>query len=75
MIVLMSEMTDELQQMILQLYRKSQKVGLKVNMKKTKLMFIDYIPDQIHVDDEVIECVQEKISSGQKIGPCLDQEN
>ena len=38
-------------------------------------MFIDYIPDQIHVDDEVIECVQEKISSGQKIGPCLDQEN
>ena len=37
-IVLMSECTDELQQMIMQLHRKIQKVGLKMNMKKTKVM-------------------------------------
>ena len=39
----MSESTDELQQIILQLHRESQKVKLKMNMKKTKMMFNNYI--------------------------------
>ena len=34
-IVLMSESTDEQQQMILQLHRENQKVSLKMNMNKT----------------------------------------
>ena len=33
-VVLMSELTDELQQMILQLHRVSHRVDLKMNMKK-----------------------------------------
>ena len=44
-IVLMSELIDELQQMILQLHRESQKVVLKMNIKKTKEMFNNYIQD------------------------------
>ena len=54
-IVIMSELTDELQQMILQLHRESHKVGLKTNMKKTKVMFNNYILDlKIKIDDEII---------------------
>ena len=41
-IVLMNELMDELQQMILQLHRESQKVGLKMNIKKTKVMFNNF---------------------------------
>ena len=59
---------DELQQMILQLHKESQKIGLKMNMKKTKVMFNNYIPNHvIKVDDEIIERVQEYIYLGQKI--------
>ena len=38
-------------------------------------MFNKYIPDhEIRIDDEVIECVQECIYLGQKIGVCSDHE-
>ena len=70
----MSESTDELQQIILQLQRESQKVGLKMNMKKTKLIFNNYISENKIEIDEVIECVQEYIYLGQKIGSCPDPE-
>ena len=54
-IVLMSELTDEPQQMILQLHRESQKVSLKMIRKKNLLMFHNYILDhEIKIDDEVI---------------------
>ena len=57
-IVLMSESKDKLQQMILQLQRESQKVSLKMNMKKTKVMFNNYILDhEIRIHDEVKKCV------------------
>ena len=39
----MNETTDELKQMILQIHRESQKVDLKINIKKTKVMFNNYI--------------------------------
>ena len=56
----MSDSIDELQQMILQLHKESQRVGLKIYMKKTKVIFNNYIQDHtIILDDEVIECVQE----------------
>ena len=62
--------------MILHLYRESQNVSLKMNMKKTKLMFNIYtIAHEIRIDDEVIECVQEYNYLGQKIGTCPDHEN
>ena len=53
----MSESTDELQHMILHLRRERQKVVLKMNMKKTKVMFIH----EIEIDDKVKECDQEYI--------------
>ena len=62
----MSESTNELQQMILQLQRESQKVDLKIFKKKTKVKFNNYIQDhEIKVDDEAIECIQKYIYLGQ----------
>ena len=40
-----------------------QKVGLKMNIKKTKLMFNNYIVKyEIKINDELIECVKEKFT-------------
>ena len=44
-IVRMSESTDEMQQMFLQLHRESQKVDSKMNMKKTTVRCNNFIPD------------------------------
>ena len=42
--------------MILRLHRENQKVGLKMNIKKTKVIFNNYILDpEIRVDNKVIE--------------------
>ena len=72
----MSESADELQQMISQLHKESQKIGLKMNMKKTKVMFNNYIPNHvIKVDDVMIERVQEYIYLGQKISANPNLEN
>ena len=48
-IVLMSQSTDELQQMNLQFCRESQKMVLKMNIMKTKMMFNNYILDDIKI--------------------------
>ena len=66
----MSDSTNELQQMILQLHKESQKVGLKVN----KVMFNNYILDHEVEIHEVKECLQYYIYLGQKIGTCRDHE-
>ena len=57
-IVLMNESPYKLQHMILQLDRQSQKLGLKINLKKTKMVFNNYILDHGITIDEVIEFVQ-----------------
>ena len=61
----MSKSAEELQQMILQLHRESQKVGLKINMEKTKVMFKNYIQDHEIKIHELIECVEECFYLGQ----------
>ena len=67
----MNESTDELQQMILQLHRQGQNVGLKMNMKKIWMMLNNYLlSHEIKIDDEVIECVHKYINWRQKIGAC-----
>ena len=64
-IVLVSESTNEAQQMIMLMNRKVQKVVIKMKMKKTKVMIINYKRDhEIRIDDEVIECVQEYMYLG-----------
>ena len=41
---------------IIKLYRESQKVSLKIDIKKTKIIFNNYIPDyDIKIDYKVIE--------------------
>ena len=51
----MSESTDKLQQVILQLHKESQKMSLKMNMKKIKMMFNYYIQGhEIEIHGEVI---------------------
>ena len=58
----MSKSTDELERMILQLHRESQKVGLKMFMKKTKMMFNNcLLNSELEIYDEVIEYVQDYI--------------
>ena len=70
-IVLMSELIDDLQQKILQFFKVSHIMGLKINMKKTKLMFSNYIlGNEIKIDDEVIKCIQKYIYLEKKIGAC-----
>ena len=52
----------QLKQMILQVHRERQKVGLEINMKKTKVMFNNYILDHdIRMYNQVIKCVQDYI--------------
>ena len=42
--VLMNELADTLQKMILQLHRGNQKLCFRMNRKKPKVMFNNYIP-------------------------------
>ena len=45
--------------MILQLHRESQKADLKMNMKKTKMMFNNCILDhELKIKYEVMKCIQ-----------------
>ena len=61
--------------MILQLHKKIQKVGFKMNMKKNKVIFNYFMRDnKIEIHDEVTKCVQNYISLEQKIGACSDHE-
>ena len=72
-IVLFSDSGEELQQMMAELNRESLKVGLKMNRKKTKVMFNSFIqPQQIKIDDEAIEVVEDYIYLGQNIKASYD---
>ena len=58
--VSMSESTGELPQMIMQLHRESQKVSLKMNIKKTKVMFSNNMRyHKLIIDNEVDGMCQE----------------
>ena len=67
-IVLFSDSGEDLQDMIEDLGRESLKVGFKMNMKKTKVMFNSFAqPLQIKIGDEVLECVDEYVYLGQTV--------
>ncbi|XP_069989510.1 uncharacterized protein [Penaeus vannamei] len=70
-IVLLSESADEMQQLLNDLNRGSLKVGLKMNKKKTKVMFNSRDPsEQILVQGEALEVVdkllERKLKSAQR---------
>ena len=67
-IVLFSESAIGLQQMLEELNRESLKVGLKMNKKKTKIMFNRHIQaEQIQIQNEALEVVDEYVYLGQLI--------
>ena len=67
-IVLISEKGEELQQMIEELHRESRRVGLSMNMKKTKVMFNDHAQkQQINIMNQALEEVNEYVYLGQTI--------
>ena len=67
-IILFSDSANQLQQMVNELNRESLKVGLKMNKKKTKVMFNSLVQEErIEIQDEVLESVNEYIYLGQLV--------
>ncbi len=59
-IVLLCTSGEDLEKMISDIHRESLKVGLKMNMKKTKIMYNKHlIGQQIMVGNEALELVEE----------------
>jgi len=67
-IVLISSSGTELEQMLNQLSNRSHDLGLRMNMKKTKVMFNEYcLEHPLHVGQEPVEHVQEYVYLGQLV--------
>ena len=67
-IVLISNNGEEAQEMLNELNRESNKLGMKINMKKTKVMYNDYtniIP--VHVGTQEVEKVNDYVYLGQLV--------
>jgi hypothetical protein len=59
---------EELQDMLKQLDTESSKLGLKMNMKKTKVMFNKYAPERaVTINGSVVERVEEYVYLGQLV--------
>ena len=68
----MSESTDELQQMILHLHRESQKMVLKLIMKKNMMMF-NIRHHEIEIYDEIVDVSKITFTYNKKIAACRDR--
>ena len=70
---LMAESKEELKSLLMKVKEKSEKVGLKLNIKKTKIMASHPITSW-QIDGETMETVRDFILGGSKItadGDCL----
>ena len=63
---LMAESEEELQSLLMKVKEDSEKVGLKLNIQKTKIMASSPITSW-QIDGETVETVREFISLGSKI--------
>ena len=63
---LMAEREEELKSLLMKVKEESEKVGLKLNIKKTKLVASDAITSQ-QIDGETMETVADFIFLGSKI--------
>ena len=63
---LMAESEDELKSVLMKVKEESEKVGLKLNIQKTKIMASGPITSW-HIDGEMVETVADFISGGSKI--------
>ena len=67
-IVLISSSGTKMEQMLNQLSNTSHDLGLRMNMKKTKVMFNEYcLEHPLHVEQEPVEHVQEYVYLGQLV--------
>ena len=63
--MLMTESEEELKSLLMKLKGESEKVGLKLNIQKTKIMASGPIPPQ-QIDGETVETVADFIFGGSK---------
>ena len=68
---LMAESEEELKSLLMKVKEESEKVGLKLNIQKTKIMASNFITSW-QIDGETVETVADFISGGSKI--TLDDE-
>ena len=64
--ILMAESKEELESLLMKVKEESEKVGLKLNIQKTKIMASDPITSW-HIDEETLETVTDFIFLGSKI--------
>ena len=72
--ILMSESEEELKTLLMKVKEESEKIGLKLNIQKTKIMASDPITSW-QIDGETVETMPDFISLGSKIiadGDCSD---
>ena len=62
----MAESKEELKSLLMKVKEKSEKVGLKLNIQKMKIMVSSPIPSW-QIDEETVETVTDFISLGSKI--------
>ena len=67
-ITLMAESEEELKSLLMQVKEESEKVDLKLNIQKTKIMASSLITSW-EIDEETVETVSEFILGGSKITP------
>ena len=63
---LMAEREEELKSLLMKMKEESEKVGLKLNIQKTKIMASGHITS-LQIDGEVVETVSDFILRGSKI--------
>ena len=63
---LMAESKEELKSLLMKVKEESEKVGLKLNIQKTKIMASDHITSW-QIDGETVETVEDFILGGSKI--------
>jgi len=60
--------SEETEEMLNELNRESKKLGMKINMKKTKVMYNEYVNRKlVHVGGEEVEKVDEYVYLGQLV--------
>ena len=64
--ILMAEIKEELKSLLIKVKEKSEKVGLKLNIQKTKIMAWGFISSQ-KIDEETVETVRDFIFLGSNI--------
>ena len=64
---LMTESEDELKSLLMKVKEESEKVGLKLNIQKTKIMASDHPITSWQIDGETVKTVRDFILGGSKI--------